>query len=523
MARDGSPCCLSLRRLLPEATFVGCDDVEVAAATTDSQAIEPGQVFVAVRGAKSDGHQFVSDAAQRGASAIVAEQPLSDLKLPQCIVSDSRAAYALLCHGLEGHPAAHLKVIGITGTNGKSTTAFLVKSVLEAAGHKVGLIGTIEQFDGNTSIPAMLTTPGPDVLAKLMRRMVDAGCSHVVLEVSSHALDQRRVAGIAFDTAVFTNLTQDHLDYHKDIATYREAKSRLFRELQPTACAVLNADDSTSKVYRKICPAAKLGYAVRGVSDFSAVGVETSLDGSHFLIESRHGRCEIATPLVGSHNVYNCLAAAVVGRRIGLDWGTIRRGIAQVHGVPGRLESVNCGQPFHVFVDYAHTPDAVGSVLKSLRAIARGRVLCLLGAGGDRDRTKRPLMAQAAEAVADMIVITSDNPRTESPQRIISEIVAGFRRAHALAIEPDRRAAIEFVLSVAEPGDCVLLAGKGHENYQIIGTERQPFDDRLVAAECLVKLYPNTPSTSGTESCDDGAGTEERHPALPRRLIACGA
>lgn len=518
MSRDGSPCFLSLRRLLPDASFVGCDDIDVAAASTDSRAIEPGQVFVAVRGAKTDGHQFASDAAQRGASAIVVEQPLPQFKLPQCVVPDSRAAYALLCHALEGNPAAQLKVIGITGTNGKSTTAFLVKSILEAAGHKVGLIGTIEQFDGNISIPAVLTTPGPDVIAKLMRRMVDAGCSHVVMEVSSHALDQRRVAGIAFDTAVFTNLTQDHLDYHKDLATYREAKARLFRELSPSACAVLNADDSSSAFYRKLCPAAKLGYAVRGVSDFSAVGVETSLDGSRYLIESRNGRCEITTPLVGTHNVYNCLAAAVVGRRIGLDWDTIRRGIGQVCGVPGRLEAVQCGQPFHVFVDYAHTPDAVGSVLKSLRAITPGKIVCLMGAGGDRDRTKRPLMAQAAEAVADMIVVTSDNPRTEDPHRIIGEIAAGFRRVHALAIEPDRRAAIELVLSVADPGDCVLLAGKGHENYQIIGTERLPFDDRLVAAECLAKFYP-----SGTESSEVGAGTEERHPALPRRLIACGA
>jgi len=520
MSRDGSPCFLSLRRLLPDASFVGCDDIAVSAVSTDSRAIDPGQVFVAVRGAKTDGHQFASNAAQRGASAIVVEHPLPQFKLPQCVVPDSRVAHALLCHGLEGNPAAQLKVIGITGTNGKSTTAFLVKSILEAAGHKVGLIGTIEQFDGNISIPAVLTTPGPDVIAKLMRRMVDAGCSHVVMEVSSHALDQRRVAGITFDTAVFTNLTQDHLDYHKDIANYREAKSRLFRELSPSACAVLNADDATSQSYRKICAAAKLGYAVRGVSDFSAVGVETSLDGSRFLIESRNGRCEVSTPLVGTHNVYNCLAAVAVGRRIGLDWETIRRGIAQLHGVPGRLEAVHCGQPFHVFVDYAHTPDAVASVLKSLRSITPGKIFCLLGAGGDRDRTKRPLMAQAAEAVADMIVVTSDNPRTEDAQRIISEIVVGFRRVHALAIEPDRRAAIKLVLSVAEPGDCVLLAGKGHENYQIFGTQRQPFDDRLVAAECLANSYPNP---IGTDSSEAGAGTEERHPALPRRLIACGA
>jgi len=516
MSRSGTASNVRLHRLLPDATFVGCSDVAVAAATSDSRAVEPGHVFVALRGPKIDGHSFAADAVRRGAAGLIVEQPLTDLNVPQCVVADSHMAWARVCHALEGDPAAKLKIVGITGTNGKSTTAFLVKSLLKAAGHKVGLIGTIEQFDGQTSIPATLTTPGPDVLAKLMRRMVDAGCTHAVMEVSSHALDQRRVAGIAFDTAVFTNLTQDHLDYHRDLTAYREAKSRLFRDLSPDACSVLNADDAASGYFRKNCPASKLGYAVRGVSDFSACGIQSSLELTRFSIESRAGRYEIVTPLVGTHNVYNCLAAAVVGRRMGLDWQTIRAGIERVQGVPGRLEAVRCGQPFHVFVDYAHTPDAVASVLKALRAITQGRIICVFGAGGDRDRTKRPLMAEAAEAVADMIVVTSDNPRTEEPQQIIREIVAGFRRTHSLAIEPDRRTAIELALAAAQPGDCVLIAGKGHENYQIIGAERLPFDDRQVAAECLATL-------SGTVPFSSGAGTEKRHSGLPRGRMACGA
>jgi UDP-N-acetylmuramoyl-L-alanyl-D-glutamate--2,6-diaminopimelate ligase len=367
--------------------------------------------------------------------------------------------------------------------------------MLQAAGHRVGLIGTIEQFDGVTSIPAALTTPGPDVLARLMGRMVDAGCSHAVMEVSSHALEQRRTAGITFDTAVFTNLTQDHLDYHRDIDAYRAAKARLFRDRGPNAYAVLNADDRTSKLYAQERPGQTLRYAMRSVADFTAYDVRLSLDGSRFLVESCSGRCEIATPLPGEHNVYNLLAAAAVGRRYGIAWDVIRAGLERVSAIPGRLERVRCGQPFGVLVDYAHTPAAIRSVLASLRRVCTGRILCLFGAGGDRDRTKRPLLAQAVEAAADAIVVTSDNPRSEDPRRIIREIVAGFRRRQPDEVEPDRRKAIELVLAMAQPGDCVLIAGKGHESYQIVGTQRLPFDDRAVAGEYLAKRY----GTGGTE------------------------
>ncbi len=520
MSRNGSQSVVRLRRLLPDATFVGCDDMEVRAAGTDSRTAVAGQVFVAVRGDKCNGHTFAEEAVGRGASGLVVEHTMPKLDVPQCVVADSRVAHALICQSLEGNPAAKLKFIGITGTNGKSTTAILVKSILEAAGFKVGLIGTIEQFDGYSSFPAGLTTPGPDVLAKLLRRMVEAGCSHVVMEVSSHALDQRRVAGITFDTAVFTNLTQDHLDYHGTMEEYAAAKHRLFRDLQPAAWAVLNADDSRTNEYAADCRGRVVRFGIDATAEFGVAQVQLSLDGNQFLAIGPETCCEFETHLVGEHNVANCLAAIAVGHCQGLDWETIRAGVEQVAGVPGRMEPVSYGGSpgFHVLVDYAHTPDAVASVLRSVRAVTPGRVLCLFGAGGDRDRTKRPLMAQAAEAVADMIVVTSDNPRTEEPHQIIGEIVAGFRRVHALAIEPDRRKAIELVLSVAEPGDCVLIAGKGHETYQIIGTERLPFDDRLVAAECLAKNYP-----IGTESTEAGAGTEERHPALPRRLVACGA
>jgi UDP-N-acetylmuramoyl-L-alanyl-D-glutamate--2,6-diaminopimelate ligase len=517
MSHGGPHAPLSLRSLLPQATWVGANDIDIRGVSNDSQMVRPGDVFVAIRGPKCDGHAFAADAARRGASGVVAERPMPEIKIPQCIVAHSREALGLIAQAIEGNPASQLKVVGVTGTNGKSTTAMLIRSIIEAAGGNAGLVGTIEYFDGHSSIPANLTTPDAVVTAKLMRRMVDAGCTHAVMEVSSHALDQRRVAGIRFDTAVFTNLSQDHLDYHGDLGAYREAKATLFRELTGDACAVLNADDPASAAYAADCRAQLMRYAVDGGGDFTVRGLESSLEGSCFLIDGPDGGCEVTTPLVGLHNVYNCLAAAAVGRRLGLDWPVIGAGIERLCQVPGRLEAVHGEQPYHVWVDYAHTPQALAAVLQSLRTITPGRVLCLFGAGGDRDRTKRPLMAAAVEAGAEMIVVTSDNPRTEDPQRIIGEIVAGFRRVHALAIEPDRRAAIEFILGVAEPGDCVLLAGKGHEAYQIIGDRKLPFDDRVVAAEFLRRNF------GAAETSRVGAGTEKRPDQSPRRQMACGA
>jgi UDP-N-acetylmuramoyl-L-alanyl-D-glutamate--2,6-diaminopimelate ligase len=516
MSRDRSHSPLDLRRLLPDASWIGGDNIEVRGVGVDSRAILPGDTFVALRGARCDGHRFLRDAVTRGARGVIVERAEPELAVPQCIVRDSRVAYAQLCQALEGNPAARLKLIGITGTNGKTTTSILVKSVLEAAGQRVGLIGTIEVFDGNTSIPAALTTPDAAVLARLMRRMVDAGCTHAVMEVSSHALDQRREAGLSFDVAVFTNLTQDHLDYHGDLAAYAEAKGRLFRGLAGHATAVLNSDDSTSLTFAAGCPGRLLSYGVRMQADCMARHIRLCLDGSQFQIDAGSGGCLIRSPLVGEHNVYNGLAAATVASTLGVSWSAIQQGIERVREIPGRFQAVECGQPFKVLVDYAHTPDAIRSVLRSLRQITAGRVLCLFGAGGDRDRTKRPLMAQAAES-ADMVVVTSDNPRSEDPSRIISDIVTGFRRIQALSIEPDRRTAIQHILRVAEPGDCVVLAGKGHEAYQLIGDQRLPFDDRLVAAEWLSARYGDATET-GSET-----GTGKRHSGAALGRVACGA
>ena len=513
MSRASSTGSVSLRRLFPAATFVGCSDIEVTSPAIDSRTLEPGQTFVAVRGAKHDGHLFLAEAACKGADALLVERLQSGVSLPQCVVPDTRAAYGILCQALQGNPASQLKVIGVTGTNGKTTTAILLRSVLEAAGHRVGLVGTVEQFDGINLSPATLTTPDAAELARLMRSMVESGCSHVVMEVSSHALEQRRTTGIAFDTAVLTNLSQDHLDYHGDIGAYRVAKGRLFRELDRNAGAVLNADDPTSQLYKAESPGQATSYAIRSPANITGRDIRLSPDGSRFTISSGDGPYDIVTPLLGEHNVYNCVAAAAVGHRYGIDRATIQAGIERVREIPGRLQPVCCGQPFHVLVDYAHTPDAIRSVLKSLRAATKGRTLVLFGAGGDRDRTKRPAMAQAAEALADMIVVTSDNPRTEDPQQIIGDILAGFRRAHSLAIEPDRRTAIALILSAARPGDCVVIAGKGHEAYQIISGQRLPFDDRQVAAECLAKYV-------GKFQIGPSDGTEKRHSVPSHRDAA---
>lgn len=488
-----------LRRLFPTARLLGCSDLAVADAACDSRKVQPGSAFVATPGTQADGRRFVPQAIAAGASVIVTESPLGELAVPQCVVADAREAFARLCQAVHGHPADRLHVVAVTGTNGKTTTATLTRAVLETAGFKTGLIGTVEQYDGQSSSSADMTTPDPDDLAEVMARMVEHGCTHAAMEVSSHALDQRRTAGIGFDVAVFTNLTHDHLDYHGTREAYAEAKGRLFRELGSDAWAVLNADDSMSARYAAAGKARVVRYAIHGEAELVAADVRLAATGSRFRMRGLGTDIELTTPLVGLHNVYNALAAAAVGMRYGLAADAIGRGIAGLSLVRGRLERVDCGQPYHVLVDYAHTPDAIERVLQGLRAVYTGRIVCVFGAGGDRDRKKRPEMARAAEAGADLVIVTSDNPRTEDPRAIIREIQAGFRDLSRVIVEPDRRTAIELALSQAQPGDCVLIAGKGHEQYQIVGERRLQFDDRTVAAGWI-----------------RSHGTEQRQPSLRR-------
>jgi len=481
---------ISLRRLLPEADFLGPGDIWVASCSCDSRRVVPGDLFVALPGSTYDGHDFASEAASRGATAVLAQRPLPGIALPICRVPNTREAYARVCQALAGGPSEHLRVIGITGTNGKTTTSCLVTSVLSTAGHYVGLVGTLGGFDGLDFKDSTMTTPPPDELARWLARMVANGCSHAVLEVSSHALDQSRVAGIRLDAACVTNVRRDHLDYHRSILDYRMTKSRLFEHLSGEGFAVINADDPTSASYLPDICGPVLTVGIRSAAEISATVIERYVSEQTFLLTAGSETIPVRTRMIGTHHVYNCLVAAAVGLAYGVDLATVARGLEAVEHVPGRLQRLECGQPFGVFVDYAHTPDALSASLATLREVVDGRLICVFGAGGDRDRQKRPLMGRAVEKGADVAVVTTDNPRTEDPHTIQDAILRGFQRPEGVRLIPDRTEAIGWALSEAQPGDCVLIAGKGHEKYQIIGTERIPFDDRVVARQWLYQMQP---------------------------------
>jgi UDP-N-acetylmuramoyl-L-alanyl-D-glutamate--2,6-diaminopimelate ligase len=552
------PIPVSLRRLLPNASFVGCSDIVVANATEDSRQADSNTVFAAISGTLVDGIEFAKDAVSRGCPAVLTERPLPDISVPQCIVPDARLAYSQLCDAIFGYPSRRLKVCGVTGTNGKSTTAWLLQSILTAAGERCGLLGTIEYSDSVSVEPATLTTPDSRRASHWFRRMVDAGASCATIELSSHALQQRRAAATPLAAAVITNVTQDHFDYHGNFEDYLTAKSQILSLVAPGGCIVINEDDAGSA--QLIESARQTGHRVITIgltqnADLHAEILDESLNGTRFRIrhttvpsplggeggrrpdegasqltlgkpipnrtspspalrapsppggegtddeltaqqelrppgafESGAIRFEIATSLPARHNIMNCLAATAVALHFGASPESIATGIEQLPSVPGRLERIDAGQPFHVFVDYAHTDDALRRVVDNLKSLTTGKVICLFGAGGDRDRTKRPLLAEAASH-ADAAVVTSDNPRTESPTQIIEDILAGFPTGYTdFHIEPDRRRAIAHAFSLAEPDDCVLIAGKGHEKIQIVGDERRPFDDRLIAAELLREL-----------------------------------
>jgi UDP-N-acetylmuramoyl-L-alanyl-D-glutamate--2,6-diaminopimelate ligase len=473
---------VSLRWLFPRASFVGCADIFVNDVTNDSRQCLPGITFAALPGTHRDGASFASEAIRFGASALLVEHPLPDVSVPQCVVRNVRQAYSVLCETLHGCPSQKLSLVGITGTNGKTTTAWIVNSILKFAGRKSGLLGTIEYNDGVYAEPAPLTTPDARTMSQWLSRMVDNGANSAVAELSSHALHQHRVAGAKLQMAVVTNLTQDHFDYHGNFDAYRESKFRIFEQLLPNGVALLNADDAN---VRKMADRVGeqnniLTYGIENDADFTATVLQESLTGSRFEVNLRGEQVVVQTSLVGRHNVANCLTAAAVANQLGLSADEISQGIASLSNVPGRLERVDAGQSFHVFVDYAHTDDALRHCVQFLRKMTTRRVICVFGAGGDRDKAKRPLMGNAASE-ADIAIVTSDNPRTESPQTIIDDILAGVCESTTVLVEEDRQSAIQQAVANAESDDVVLIAGKGHETYQQIGTERLPFSDRDVA------------------------------------------
>ncbi len=446
-----------------------------------SQDAAPGDLFFCIPGSRVDGHDFARDAVGGGAAAVIVERWLPETKIGSAVqvrVPSVREAMGPLSAVFFGRPADRLRIVGITGTNGKTTTTYLLESVFRAAGWTPGLIGTTGvRIDGEPT-PFPRTTPEAPDLHRLLFDMVRRDVAAVAMEVSSHGLHQHRVDGIRFARSVFTNLSQDHLDYHASMEEYFEAKARLFTpELSERAVVNLDAPEGR-RLLRPDLPA--LTFGLEADAGVRATDVRTTRDGLSF----RVGAVEVRSPLRGLFNVENCLAAMATARSLGIEDETAAEGIAAVNGVPGRVETVEEGQAFLVMVDYAHTPDGVGNVLKTARPLASGRLIVVLGCGGDRDRAKRPLMGRVATSLADLTVITSDNPRSEDPLTIIAEIEPGAKEGGGVyVVEPDRRAAIGVAVSEASPGDVVVIAGKGHETGQEFADRTVPFDDRVVAAE----------------------------------------
>jgi len=460
--------------------------------THDSRQVRPGWVFVAVRGEKFDGNRFVYDVAEKGAAAVVSEgERPADFRGAWIRVGDARRALALAAAEVHGHPSRGLKLVGITGTNGKTTTAYLVAAIVEGAGGRVALVSTVEYRVAGERLPAPHTTPEASDVQRLLRRAVGAGCGAAVMEASSQALDLRRCDALRFEVAAFTNLTRDHLDYHGTMENYFDAKRRLFDGSlgEPPRASVVNADDEYGARLASELKAgghAVVTYAIDAEADVKARRVEAAMGGTKFVLSTPEGERAVESPLVGRPHVYNVLTAAACARSLGMGLEEIGRAVRDCAGAPGRFERVGHAGDFAVVVDYAHTDDALLNVLRTARAVTRGRVITVFGCGGDRDRTKRAPMGEVAARLSDVVVATSDNPRTEDPEAILADIEAGLRTAGKPYLKMvDRRAAIQKAVGEARPGDLVLIAGKGHEDYQIIGAEKQHFDDREVAREAL--------------------------------------
>lgn len=476
----------------------GSVEAEVGGIHSDSRRVRQGDLFVAVRGEKLDGHEFIGDAVEAGASVVVCERILGAFPgVTQVRVADARRALAQLAGRFHGAPSEGMRVIGITGTNGKTTTSWLLASILEAVGMPTGVVGTIAYRIGSRELPAPNTTPPADDLQELLAQMLHSGMKAVVMEVSSHSLVQRRVDGVAWDAGIFTNLTQDHLDYHGDMGAYFEAKKLLFQQLGggcKTRCAaILNADDPKSELLSGVIRAGVrvVRYGAHPSAEVRAEAVEHSVAGSRFTLVAGGQRIDIATPLCGAHNILNCLAAAAAAVALDLDLPAIKRGIESLRSVPGRLERLTVAPgagDFAIFIDYAHTDDALRKVLTTLRPLTRGRLISVFGCGGNRDTTKRPLMGRVASELSHYSVLTTDNPRHEEPSAILQQIAAGFEARDNYEIVPDRRAAIRAALVMARDGDVILIAGKGHETYQEVAGTRSPFDDRKVALDLLEEL-----------------------------------
>jgi UDP-N-acetylmuramoyl-L-alanyl-D-glutamate--2,6-diaminopimelate ligase len=482
---------MRLRELVQRCEWIqyrGTENPDIRGVSTDSRKVGEGHLFIAIRGYREDGNRYIDDALRRGARAVVVEEGLCDemqakVRVPVCSSQSPRHAALLISRILFGFPAGSLTLIGVTGTNGKTTITYLLERMLQEGGRNPGVIGTVSYRWNTEELKAHNTTPDPIEIQELLATMSAAGVSHVIMEVSSHALAMERVYPPDFHHAVFTNLSQDHLDFHESMEDYFAAKARLFEGLSEDRSAIINLDDEYGRRLLRRTAASKMTYGMGEGADFRGHHADFSIRGTSFHINDRQYR----TSLVGAHNVYNILAAVACASSLGIEYEETLRALEEVKRVPGRFERAVEGLPFHVFVDYAHTPDALNHLLDAANGLKTGRIITVFGCGGDRDRGKRPKMAAIVEEKSDLAIVTSDNPRSEDPLAIIEEIKRGLRRDDHLVI-PDRREAIYRAVELARKGDMILIAGKGHEDYQVLGERIVHFDDREVAAQAVRDL-----------------------------------
>lgn len=452
---------------------------EISSVTDDSRKVRNSSVFVCVKGKKNDGHDYARKALERGAAVVICDH---NIGIRNCIVvENTREAYALMCANYYGNCHRKLKMIGVTGTNGKTTTTFIIKKILEENGYKVGVIGTVDVMIGNEKYPSDYTTPNPSVLHRYLYMMKMAGCDVCIIEASSQALSQERTYGIHFDIGVFTNLTREHLDYHGSMEEYAKAKAIL---MQNSSVCIINADDSFAEMMKRNAAEKVVTFAIDGNADIKAENVKLNHGGVVYTLACESGRYEIAYDVIGKFSVYNSLAALAVGIVMKVDMKRAVRAVAEMKTVRGRIEKIPNNRNIHILIDFAHTPDSLENVLKTVRDIYDKRIITVFGCGGDRDRTKRPLMGRIACKYSDLVYITSDNPRTEDPERIIDDIVGNIDKNNYIRTA-DRTQAIKAAIIEAEPGDTVLIAGKGHERYQILGTEKIHYDEREIVKQIL--------------------------------------
>ena len=482
-----------LIEVLHDKRQTSSQDPDISSIAYDSRRVMPGALFVCIQGERFNGHGFVGDALSRGASAILAERMSGSVNVPVILVPDTRQALPILANHFFDYPSRRLKLIGVTGTKGKTTTTYLIEAALESAGLTAGVIGTLGARIRGEEVPLERTTPESVDLQELLARMVSEGVDAAAMEVSSHALAKRRTEGCEYDVSVFTNLTRDHLDFHKTLEDYLETKMMLFSEYPKASkkrfAGIINADDPAGEKVCRVVSGDVFTYGIREAADIRASNINAGSNGVSFDVSGAAGEGHVDLKIGGVFNVYNSLAAIGSAWALGLSLDQVKAGLESVTSVAGRFESVDCGQDFGVIVDYAHTPDSLENILRAARELTSGRLIVVFGCGGDRDKGKRPQMGGIASELADISVITSDNPRSEDPQTIIDEIVAGSNGGRAQVSQiVDRREAIRHALEAAQPGDLVVIAGKGHETYQIFADRTIHFDDREVVRELLADL-----------------------------------